>query len=77
MKRYGYPTGPMVLGIILADLIEQNYRRAIVQHKTIAGFFLSYFTHPISIVLMAMFVFSIIVQTNWYKQWRAKKNIAV
>lgn len=77
MKRYGYPTGPMVLGLILADLIEQNFRRGIVQHKTVVGFFLSYFTHPISIVLMAMFVFSIIVQTKWYKQWRAKKDLAV
>src|SRR5690606_23954719 len=29
-KQYDYPVGPMVLGIILADIIETNYRRSVI-----------------------------------------------
>jgi len=74
MKRYDYPTGPMVLGIILADLIEQNYRRAMVQSHTLVGFITSLFTNPITIVLLAITFFSILVQTDFYKRWKARKE---
>ena len=29
-KRYGYPVAPVVLGIVLGTMIEDNYRRAVM-----------------------------------------------
>ena len=33
MKLYGYQTGPLILGIILARLIDDNWRRAIISER--------------------------------------------
>ena len=57
LKRYDYPVAPAVLGIILAELIETNYRRAIILEKTIPNLLLSFFKHPISIVLVLIIAF--------------------
>jgi putative tricarboxylic transport membrane protein len=33
MRRVGFPTGPMVLGVILGPLLDENFRRAMVSLK--------------------------------------------
>jgi len=30
LKRYGYPPAPVVLGIVLGNLIEYNFRRGVI-----------------------------------------------
>ena len=74
LKRYDYPVAPAVLGIILAELIETNYRRAIILEKTIPNLLLSFFKHPISIVLVLIIAFMFLSQSKWYKAWRDRKS---
>src|SRR5699024_6743720 len=52
MKRYRFPTGPMVLGIILGPMMEGHFRRAImIEEGSMLGLAASLFTHPISFLL--------------------------
>ena len=52
MKIYGYQVGPVILGVILARLIDENWRRAILSEQDDLGsFFSSLFSSPLSIVL--------------------------
>ena len=74
LKRYDYPVAPAVLGIILAELIETTYRRAIILAKTIPNLLLSFFKHPISIVLVLIIAFMFLSQSKWYKAWRDRKS---
>lgn len=73
LKTFDYPVGPLVLGIILAELIESNYRRAILSSGSLLDLFKSIFTSPISLVLLSIIIFSILVQTPYYKNWRGSK----
>jgi putative tricarboxylic transport membrane protein len=52
MKLYGYQVGPVILGVILARLIDENWRRAIISEQEDLGrFFGSLLTSPLSLVL--------------------------
>ncbi|MCI9294854.1 MAG: C4-dicarboxylate ABC transporter permease [Lawsonibacter sp.] len=52
LKIHGFKTGPLVLGLILSQLLEQNLRRAMAAaHLSPAEFFGQIFTSPLSIVL--------------------------
>ena len=48
LRKYGYPMAPLVLGIVLGDLLEKNFRRGLVLSD---GDLLPFFTRPISAVL--------------------------
>jgi len=74
LKTYDYPVGPAVLGIILSNLIETNYRRAVISSGSVIKFIGSIFTSPISLVLLGIIVFSMLVQTSWFRNWRDKRN---
>ena len=58
----------------MAELIETNYRRAIILEKTIPNLLLSFFKHPISIVLVLIIAFMFLSQSKWYKAWRDRKS---
>jgi putative tricarboxylic transport membrane protein len=73
-KMYDFPVAPAVLGIILTDLIETNYRRAVITSGSVHGFIASIFTSPLSIILLSIIVLSLVVQTSWYKKWQAKRD---
>lgn len=73
MKKYRYPTGPMVLGMILGPLMEGNFRRAIMMEEgSILGFLTSLITHPISLILTLIIAVTILSQTTWYNQIKMK-----
>jgi putative tricarboxylic transport membrane protein len=74
-KQYDYPVGPMVLGIILADIIETNYRRSVISAGSILKFIGGIFTSPLSMFLLSIIIFSLLVQTEWYKRWRSKRDL--
>jgi putative tricarboxylic transport membrane protein len=64
MKLYKFPTGPMVLGIILGPQMDTNLRRAIISEEgSILGFLTGLFTHPISLILTLIVLFTIFSQT--------------
>ena len=77
LKRYDYPVAPAVLGIILASLIEKNFRRAIILDGTIPSLILHCFTSPISLILILIIVFMFVSQNQRFKNFRnniSKKN---
>lgn len=71
LKRYDYPVAPAVLGIILASLIEKNFRRAIILDGTIPGLILHCFTSPISLILILIIVFMFVSQNQKFKNFRS------
>jgi putative tricarboxylic transport membrane protein len=71
MRLYGYPTGPMVLGIILGPLLDSNYRRAMQgAENEIAPFIAGFFTSPISLFLTLAIIFMLFSQTKTYRKLR-------
>ena len=62
LKRYDFPVAPAVLGIILASLLEKNFRRAVIMHGSMAGILKALFTSPISLILLAVIVFMLLSQ---------------
>ena len=77
LKRYDYPIAPIVLGVILTTLFEENYRRGVMLEGSILGMLASIFTSPISIVLFVLIVGLSVTQTGWYKNWRKRKDDAL
>lgn len=69
LKLYKFPTGPMVLGIILGPQMDVYLRRAIITEEgSILGFLSSLFVHPISLILTLFVLFTLLSQTSMYKK---------
>lgn len=52
LKIHGFKTGPLVLGLILSQLLEQNLRRAMTAaHLNPLEFFAQVFSNPLSLIL--------------------------
>ena len=58
LKRDGYPIAPIVLGLILGGMFEENFRRAV---KLAGGDYLVFFTKPICLLFMALSILSIVL----------------
>ncbi|MBT9371690.1 tripartite tricarboxylate transporter permease [Rhizobium sp. CSW-27] len=68
MKLYGYQVAPVILGIILSRLMDDNWRRAIISERDSLGdFALGILTSPLSATLLAIIVFVLFTQTRWWK----------
>jgi len=80
LKMYGFQVGPVILGVILGPLMEDNYRRAMMdQHNNILGFFSQLVVNPLSLALTLGIVITILGQTqfwSWIKRkvWKSKKE---
>jgi len=80
LKMYGFQMGPVVLGIILGPLMEENYRRAMMdQHNNLIGFLFQLVRNPLSLVLTLGIIYTIVGQTQFWsrmkgKAWRSKKE---
>jgi putative tricarboxylic transport membrane protein len=51
MSRYRYPGACLVLGLVLGDLVEANFHRALLIGR---GSYLVFVTHPISLTLLIL-----------------------
>jgi putative tricarboxylic transport membrane protein len=77
MQELEYPVGPFVLGFILGPMAEDNLRRGLV---ITAGDPSPFFTRPISLILFALMLLSLIGPTEFGKRvgervrsvWRRK-----
>ncbi len=68
LKIYHYPLPPIILGVILSPIIEQNLLRGIqLSYGSIWGFIGSIFTRPISLVLFLFILMMVFAKT---KIWR-------
>ena len=58
LKKYGFPIPPLVLGFVLSDICELNFRRSLVlkRDKTLLQYFCS---RPVCLVLMVLIVISL------------------
>lgn len=74
LKRYDYPIAPIVLGIVLSTLFEDNYRRGMMLGGGLGGMLASIFDSPISVILLALIAFLIVTQSGWYKKLKTKKS---
>lgn len=71
MRLYGYPTGPMVLGLILGPMLDSNYRRAMQgAEDQMIPFLKGFFTSPISLFLTVVIFFLVFSQSKTYKKLR-------
>lgn len=75
MKIYNYPVAPVILGVILSDLMDQNWRRALLSEgdnvfSAIGGIF----TSPISTVLFVAVVLIYLSNTPF---WPKLKSLVI
>ncbi|GBF73466.1 hypothetical protein PA598K_01757 [Paenibacillus sp. 598K] len=69
LKLYRYPLAPLVLGIILTPLIENNLRRGMeISQGSVTGFAGNILTSPISLVLLAIIVLMLSAKTAWFRR---------
>ena len=74
MKQYGYQVGPVILGVILSRLIDENWRRAIMSEREDMGsLFVNLFASPLSIVLFVAICLIFISQTPIWTKWLKPK----
>lgn len=67
LKMYGYQVGPVILGIILGPLLDSNYRRAMISvSNDPLEFATEFFTSPVSGVLLALLVLTVLSQTRYW-----------
>jgi len=75
LRRHDFPTGALVLGIILSSMFELNLRRDLtLSHNMLGTFFSDMFHSPLSMVLLSVIVFMSLVQTPWWKNRKTKKD---
>ena len=70
LKRFNYPIAPIVLGVILSRLCEENYRRGVMLEGSISGMLWSIFTSYIFVLLVVLFI----TQTEAYRKWKARRK---
>ncbi|SDW44118.1 tripartite tricarboxylate transporter permease [Roseicitreum antarcticum] len=71
MRHYGYPLGPVILGVILSRLLDENWRRAIISSREDMGRLVEgILGSPLSLCLMLAVVLIFVSQTP---VWRAAK----
>lgn len=66
-KRYGYPVAPVVLGIVLGNMVEENFRRAVIMDG-----YGAFFRDKLALIVLTLAFLSFIYPL--VKQWREKKR---
>jgi putative tricarboxylic transport membrane protein len=73
MKLYGFQVGPVILGVILARLVDENWRRAIIsERESLPDFFANLFASPLSVALFTIIVLAVVTQTPLMKLIKRK-----
>ena len=72
LRRFGFPVAPVLLGIVIGPLIEQELRRTLAVSTNGAGVFLS---HPLALVFIALAMVSLTMSILPYV--RPKKPAAI
>jgi putative tricarboxylic transport membrane protein len=56
MRRHKYPVAPVVLGVVLGKMIEENFRRAVIMDG-----YSAFITNPLSLILLTLAIASFVV----------------
>lgn len=71
-KMYGYPVGPIILGMILGPLMDRSYRQAMISAEgKPLQFATEFFTSPLSLAILLALVLTLLSQTPVWQRWRA------
>ena len=70
MRRMGFPLAPLILGVVLGDLIETNFRRALIYGNGSYGIF---FESAISLILVGLCVSSLLL-AQVVKRFKASRS---
>ncbi len=70
LEKYGFPLSPIILGIVLGGLAEQEFRRSLIMSQ---GDYAIFFNSPIAAVLLGVSCLSFIapIAINFYKKRKA------
>lgn len=76
MKLYGYPLGPVILGVILSRLLDDNWRRAIISDQESLWMLLKgTLASPLSLVLFTSVILIFVSKTPlWGMIFRRRRN---
>ena len=74
MKIYGFEPAPLVLGVVLADILESNFRRTLIIAATKGGLVPYFFSRPIAIVIVVVILVFALVPV--IRKMQAKKAAA-
>jgi len=69
LTAMGYPIAPLVIGVILGPMADENVRRALMVSQ---GSFMPVFQRPVSLILFTIICLTIISQFGWYKRLMGK-----
>jgi putative tricarboxylic transport membrane protein len=73
LKMYGFPVGPVILGIILGPMMDKSYRQAMLSAESNVGqFLLEFVTSPLSAIILAALVLTLLSQTTWWRRLRGR-----
>jgi len=74
MKLYGYQLGPVILGVILSRLLDDNWRRAVIsEQESLSMLMLGIVKSPLSLVLFASIVFILASKTALWQRLTTRK----
>ncbi|MGB0664502.1 MAG: tripartite tricarboxylate transporter permease [Pontibacterium sp.] len=75
MKLYGFQVGPIILGVILSRLMDENWRRAIIsEREDVSAFFGGMLSSPLSCTLFIAVCLIFLSQTPVWKKLRGKRS---
>jgi len=69
LTTMGYPIAPLVIGVILGPMADENVRRALMVSQ---GSFMPIFQRPVSLILFLVIVLTVISQFGFYKRFMGK-----
>jgi putative tricarboxylic transport membrane protein len=72
LRRFGFPIAPLVLGIVLGDLLEKNFRRGLVLSD---GDLAPFFMRPISGFLAAAIVLVVLLRLPMVRRLFARRPL--
>ena len=65
LTEMGYPIAPLVIGLILGPMADENLRRALMVSQ---GSFMPIFTRPVALILFIVTVFTVLSQIPAFKR---------
>lgn len=72
MKKFDYPTPPMVMGLILGPILETSYRRGLMFSQ---GSITPFFTKPISLIFLILAVVSVYFTLKRQRKQEVMQNV--
>lgn len=58
LRKVGIPLAPIILGLVLGEMIETNFRRALVISR---GSYDIFYTHPLTVILLSIAVLTFVL----------------